>query len=49
MTQIRRPAKQQQRVTLLRVFTLAGIFSVAFALLNLTRFPKRRAVTATAA
>jgi cyclophilin family peptidyl-prolyl cis-trans isomerase len=44
MTQIRRPAKQQQRVTLLRVFlTLAGIFSVAFALFEFDSFPKRRA------
>jgi peptidyl-prolyl cis-trans isomerase A (cyclophilin A) len=43
MTQIRRPAKQQQHVTLLRVFlTLAGIFSVAFALFEFDSFPKRR-------
>jgi peptidyl-prolyl cis-trans isomerase A (cyclophilin A) len=43
MTLIRRPAKQQQRVTLLRVFiTLAGIFSVAFALFEFDSFPKRR-------
>lgn len=44
MTQIRRPAKQQQRVTLLRVFlALAGIFSVAVALFEFDSFPKRRA------
>jgi peptidyl-prolyl cis-trans isomerase A (cyclophilin A) len=43
MTQIRRPAKQQQRVTLLRVFlALAGILSVAVALFQFDSFPKRR-------
>ena len=47
MTQIRRPAKQQQSITLLRVFlTLAGIFSVAFALFEFDSFPKRRTGTA---
>jgi peptidyl-prolyl cis-trans isomerase A (cyclophilin A) len=43
MTQIRRPAKQQQQITLLRVFlTLAGIFSIAVALFEFDSFPKRR-------
>jgi peptidyl-prolyl cis-trans isomerase A (cyclophilin A) len=43
MTQIRRPAKQQQRFTLLRVFLLlAGIFAIAVALFKFDSFPKRR-------
>jgi peptidyl-prolyl cis-trans isomerase A (cyclophilin A) len=43
MTQIRRPAKQQQRFTLLRVFLiLAAIFAIAVALFEFDSFPKHR-------
>jgi peptidyl-prolyl cis-trans isomerase A (cyclophilin A) len=43
MTQIRRPAKQEQRVTLMRVFlSLAAILVITVALFEIDAFPTKR-------